>query len=490
MARTSLTRTERGVRATDLTPAQLRSLMDAEARGDPRGMFEVRSWLAKATSPYQFEPCLRCRHHEHWKAIRDAGLPPGCQCEAGHMIDDWDVWMFLAGRGTGKTYTGSSWAVEQALRFPGSFGAVIAPTHKDLRNTVVEGPTGLIRAIPRDLVQLTRDTNVWNQSAGEIKLKNGSVIRTLAAEKPDRIRGANLTWVWADEMAAWTRLDYAWEQLEMATRIGAPKFLVTTTPRPLPLLKYLLASDRTQVTRASSYDNPHLSKRFLETMRRRYEGTRVGKQELHGELLDDIEGALWSWAMMEDARLPTESLPGHMERIVVAVDPSGGGAAEIGIVVVGLREDTCYVLADWTMRGSPREWAARAVEAYELFAADRIIGERNYGGDMVEATIRSVAPHVPYSDVTASRGKQLRAEPVVALYEQGKVRHPVDLPELEQQLTGWVPNTGMASPDRLDALVWAVTELMLADLKSPAYDLAALLAATPTGDQRKAPWRI
>jgi len=482
------------VRATDLTREQLHAALKAEAAGQPAPMFLIRDFLAKQETPYQYEPCTRCNFHVTWRERQAAGLPGGCWCEGGHE-QEWDIWMFLAGRGTGKTYTGSTWSVRQAMRYAGSYGAIIAPTHKDLRNTLLEGPTGIIRALPRALVELTRDGNVWNQSAGEIKLKNGSVIRTLAAEKPDRIRGANLNWVWADEMAAWSRLDYAWEQLEMATRVGSDiKFLVTTTPRPLPLLKYLVSHVRTVRTEASTYDNTHLSARFMDNIRRRFEGTTVGLQELHGKILEDIDGALWSWAMVEDSRCPAYEMP-PLERIVVAVDPSGGGQAEVGIIVVGLARDVCYVLADYTMKGSPHEWGMKAVMAYHEWKADRIVGERNFGGDMVESTIRACDPNVSYKDVTASRGKVLRAEPVQALYQQKRVKHMIDQEAaqdkfalLEHQLTSWVPNTGMPSPDRLDAMVWAVTELVLTQ-GTQTFNLADLLAASPSGDTRSSPWR-
>lgn len=439
---------------------------------------------ANTRLPYQLEPCQVCRRHETWRTWQhDPPSTWGCECGDG-AGKEWELWLFLAGRGTGKTRTGSAFATRMALERPGSFGCVIAPTHNDLRRIVVDGESGLVRTIDRRMVQLTPEGRVWNQAASEIRFKNGSIIRTLAAEKPDRIRGENLEWVWADELAAWTRLDYAWEQLEMATRIGTPKFLVTTTPRPLPLLKAFVAQPGAVVSTASTFDNPNLSERMRARMRRLYEGTRLGRQELHGEILEEVVGALWTWDMIEQARLLATDLrqPG---RTVVGVDPSGG-KDEIGIVAAGLFGERGGVLADETMLGSPLQWGQRAVATYERLKADRVVGERNFGGDMVESTIRAADPRVSYKDVSASKGKRQRAEPVAALFEKGWVAMCGSFPELEHEMTNWVPDTGMPSPNRLDAMVWALTELMLQEQTGidPRF-----LRAAPDGVGRASPWR-
>ena len=290
---------------------------------------------------------------------------------------------------------------------------------------------------------------------------------TYSAEVPSQLRGPQHHYAWCDEPASWTDarkgdvLDTAWNNLMLGLRLGrSPRCVATTTPKPLALVRTLLDRDSTVVTRGSTFDNlANLAPSFREEVLAVYEGTRIGRQELLGELLEDVEGALWSLALLDEDRVAEAP---DMRRIVVAVDPSGGSGPdndEQGIVVAGLGVDgDIYVLADRSCRLSPNGWASRAVGAYHEFRADRVICERNYGGEMVLGTIRQVSATVPVKVITASRGKVQRAEPVAAAYEQHRAHHVGAFPKLEDQLTTWTPQDG-TSPDRLDALVWAVTEL-------------------------------
>lgn len=286
--------------------------------------------------------------------------------------------------------------------------------------------------------------------------------------EPDQLRGPEFDAAWVDELAKYRRARETWDMLQFTMRSGSdPRVCVTTTPRPIPLIKDLIADRSTAVVRGSTFDNAaNLAPQFLDRLRDRYEGTRLGRQELHAEILDDLPGALWSRAVFDDHRV---SAAPDMARIVVAIDPSGTAGDDddgdsIGIVVAGKGVDgRGYVLADRTCKLSPDGWGRRAVAAYHEFKADRIVAERNFGGAMVEHVIRTVDPKVSYREVTASRGKVARAEPVAALYEQGRISHIGGLPELEDQMCQVGPDgfIGEGSPDRVDATVWALTELML-----------------------------
>jgi phage terminase large subunit-like protein len=305
--------------------------------------------------------------------------------------------------------------------------------------------------------------------------QNGAVATLFNAVEPDQLRGPQFDGAWADEIAKWRYAQETWDQLQFGLRLepkggGRPRQVVTTTPRPIPLVRTILADPSTIVTRGRTLDNAlNLAPAFLKAVTARYAGTRLGRQELDAEILDDVPGALWSRASM-DVAIATATLP-DMQRIVVAIDPSGtrgteDGGDSIGIIVAGKGIDgRGYVLADRTCKLSPAGWGRRAVEAYHEFAADRIVAERNFGGAMVEAVIRSADPNVAYAEVTASRGKAIRAEPIAALYEQGRVSHAQSMPELEDQLCQMASDgfLGEGSPDRLDALVWALTDLMLGE---------------------------
>ena len=374
---------------------------------------------------------------------------------------DWSVWLILTGRGWGKTRTGSEDLVDAAITQPGDY-AVVAPTFGDARDVCVEGPSGIISVLNRRCV-----AHNWNRSLGEIALANGSRIKVGSADEPDRWRGWNFRGGWCDELGAWRRPD-AWTQLRLATRIGdRPRLVVTTTPRPTTLLKDLVGrtDGSVYVTRGATWENEaNLSPAALDELRTRYGGTRIGRQELEGELLLDTPGALWSLAQFDAPgfRAAEADVP-DLVRVVTAVDPavtSGEESDSTGIVTVGIdHAGDLWVLADDTCRLSPEGWASTAVGALDTWGGDRIVAEVNNGGDLVESVLRAVDRSVPYRKVHASRGKRVRAEPVAALYEQGRVHHVGVLSELEEQMCSWAPDGLGGSPDRVDALVWAVTDL-------------------------------
>ncbi len=371
---------------------------------------------------------------------------------------NWRVWLLLAGRGFGKTRAGAEW-IRARARAESARIALVGPTAADVRDTMIEGESGLLAISP------PWERPAWESSKRRLTWPNGAVATAYSADEPDRLRGPQHDAAWCDELCAW-RYPEAWDMLLLGLRLGSePRCVVTTTPRPGPVIKDLLTRDDCAVSRGSSYDNAaNLAPAFFKQIVNRYEGTRIGRQEIHAELLEDVPGALWQRSVIEASH--TAIVP-ELDRVVVAVDPpasSGPQANECGIVAAGLASDgTVYVLADRSMRASPHEWACEAVAAYHSFAADRLVAEVNQGGDMVEALIRQVDTDVSYKGVRAMRGKVLRAEPVAALYEQGRVRHAGRLDELEDQMCAFSAGAkpgGAASPDRLDALVWAVSELL------------------------------
>jgi phage terminase large subunit-like protein len=335
--------------------------------------------------------------------------------------------------------------------------AVVAPTIADARKVCIEGESGILRCLPPN-------TYKWNRSLGELTLANGSQIATYSAEEPARLRGPQHHMAWCDELACWKYQQETWDMLMFGLRLGQdPRVIVTTTPRATPTVKAIVADTGTHTTRGTTFENrQNLAPSWYASILQAYEGTRLGRQELLAEILEDVEGALWSLGMIEANRV--REAPA-LVRVVVGVDPaasSGAASDETGIVVAGLGEDGHgYVLEDASGRCSPQEWAARAVDAYERHQADRIVAEANNGGEMVAATIRTINSTVPITLVHASRGKALRAEPIVSLDEQGRIHHVGTLPRLEDQMTSWSPSAGGRSPDRVDARVWALTELML-----------------------------
>lgn len=361
----------------------------------------------------------------------------------------------MAGRGFGKTRTGAEWTRASVRTF--RLVNIIGATADDARDIMVEGESGLLAICP------PHERPEYIPSKRRLAWPNGAVSLIFTADEPERLRGKQHERLWADEIAAWRYPD-AWDQAMLGLRLGAdPRIVATTTPRPTPFIRALIDAPTTVVTRGSTYDNAdNLAPAFMEQIIRRYEGTRLGRQELLAELLTDVEGALWTHAMIDTARVRRAP---DLARCVVAIDPattSGEHADETGIVVAAKGVDGhAYILADLTCRLSPDGWARRAVNAYNELAADRIVAEVNNGGDMVRQTIHTVDRRVAYRAVTATRGKRIRAEPIAALYEQGQVHHVGTLPDLEDQMTAFVAGTYDGRDDRVDALVWALTDLML-----------------------------
>jgi len=391
-------------------------------------------------------------HNWRLKARLNQLPPPG----------DWAGWLILSGRGWGKTFVGANFVLEEIAAKRARRIALIAPTSADCRDTMVEGVSGILACSGHD-----RPT--YEPSKRRLSWANGAVATTFSAEEADRLRGPNHDLIWFDELAAFENPQAVWDMAMMGLRMGRrPRWVVTTTPKPIGLLKRLVVREGVDVvvTRGSTFENEaNLAPGFLQEIRARYEGTRLGRQELNAEILEDVQGALWTREVLDRARY-ANAVP-DLKRIVVAIDPSGTSGDDsgdaVGIVVAGIGLDGLgYVLADETIKASPAVWGATAVAAYRRFRADRIIGERNFGGAMIQHVIRTCDPNIPYRDVTASRGKIARAEPIAALYEQNRVRHAGAFNDLEDQLCAMTSEgfVGDGSPDRADALVWALTELM------------------------------
>ncbi|WP_147046043.1 DNA-packaging protein [Methylobacterium gnaphalii] len=396
---------------------------------------------------------------------RDDQLPPP---------GDWTTWAFIGGRGAGKTRAGAEWVRGLAHGDPGLTPepvgriALVGETYADVRDVMIEGPSGLL-ALPC----LGGARPLWQPSRRRLTFANGAVALAFSAEEPDSLRGPQFGAAWSDEVAKWRYAETAFDMIQFGLRLGThPRGLVTTTPRPVPLLRRLLDDPRTAVTRARTADNAHnLAPHFLETVVGRYAGTRLGRQELDGELIEDRADALWTREAIEAARVAAAPV---LVRLVVAVDPpasSRAGADACGIVAAGLASDgTAYVIADATLGQAPPErWARAALALYHRLRADALVVEVNQGGEMVTSVMAEVDPSVPVTPVRATRGKYLRAEPVSLLYARGRVHHVGALPALEDELCDFGPgglSTG-ASPDRLDALVWALTHLMLTPQAEP-----------------------
>lgn len=388
-----------------------------------------------------------------WSTIaRPSQMPPP---------GDWRTWLILAGRGWGKTRTGAECVRAWVHDFP--LVNLIAPTADDARDVMVEGESGLLSICapwerPRYFISKRR-----------LEWPNGARTLIFTADEPDRLRGKQHQRLWMDELAAW-KYPESFDQAMFGLRLGPdPRAVVTTTPRPTAIIKQLATAETTVLTRGTSWENQeNLAPEFFSAIVHKYHGTSLGRQELEGQILEDREGALWQRQPMIEAHRVTETP--DIVRVVVGIDPSttdNQTSAEAGIIIAGRGTDGHgYVLGDESLRGSPHQWASAAAAAYHRFKADRVIAEVNQGGLMVETTLRTVAPNVAYKAVHAAKGKVTRAEPVSALYEQGRVHHLGTFPDLEDQLCQWVP--GEKSPDRLDALVWAMTELF--NLNEPAVD--------------------
>jgi phage terminase large subunit-like protein len=365
----------------------------------------------------------------------------------------WRLWLLCAGRGAGKSWTGAQWVRNQIETGRRRSIALIAPTHLAGRKVMIED--GLLRLCPPD------NMPVYEMATGVVRWQNGGACHLFSSETPDRVRGYNFDGAWCDELGAWENAEDCWDQLSFALRLTGPlgdepQIIGTTTPRPTKLLRRLLADPDTRVTRASTFDNrANLNPTVLRHLEERYSGSRIGRQELLGELLVDTEGALWTRSMMDACHI--EHPPLDLRRIVVSIDPAGSSnkhSDETGIVVAGVdRAGIGYVLRDLSGKYSPEAWARKAISAYKSWHADRIIAEKNFGGDMVMSTLKNVDPGVAIKVVTASRGKAVRAEPIASLYEQGRIKHVGNLGLLEDQLCEWNPAANGPSPDRLDACI-------------------------------------
>ncbi len=376
---------------------------------------------------------------------------------------DWLIWLLLAGRGFGKTRTGAEWVQELVVMAEAGRIALVAPTAADARDVMVEGESGLLAIAPKGM----RPT--YEPSRRRLTWPNGAIASLYSAEEPDRLRGPQHDGAWCDEIASWAEPS-TFDMLQFGLRLGKrPRCVVTTTPRPTKLVRALVAREGQDVviTRGRTADNAlNLAPAFLAAITNRYGGTRLGRQELDGELLSDVPGALWKSAWIDSSRV--RQAP-DMRRIVVAIDPAVSnheGSDETGIIAAGKSQDNrFYVLEDTSGRFGPADWARRAIELYRRLKADRLIAEVNNGGALVENTIRMVDRAVPFTAIHATRGKALRAEPISALYEQGRVSHLGEFQKLEEQMLAFTSDFDRSragySPDRVDALVWALTELAL-----------------------------
>ena len=386
-----------------------------------------------------------------WQSIaRPEQLPPD---------GNWSTWIYCGGRGTGKTRAGAEWVRSLAEGAYASRIALVGPTAADVRDVMVEGQSGILAICPNS------NRPIYEPSKRRLTWPNGVQAAMFSSEEPERLRGPQHAAAWCDELGAWRNVNETWSMLQFGLRLGKkPRQVVTTTPKPIKLLKELIANRDTAVTRGSTYDNrANLAELFFSQIVKKYEGTRLGRQELNAELLEDFEGALWTRDLIEACRCDRASTP-PLKRIVVSIDPAvsvGEGSDETGLIVAGLGGDgRGYVLADDSGKYLPIEWARRAIALYRQHGADRIVAEANQGGAMVETTIRTVDANVSFKAVHASRGKITRAEPVAALSEQHRILFVGTFPELEDQLCTFAAGSAEL-PDRLDAMVWALSELMV-----------------------------
>ena len=389
---------------------------------------------------------------DHWENWAHAGqIAP---------VGDWRVWIMRAGRGFGKTRAGAEWVSEIARTTPKAKIALVGATVDEVRQVMIEGESGLF-AVARSTEWIG-----WRKSAGEVDFASGATGYVYSAAAPEKLRGAQHNAAWCDELAKWRYGEAAWDNMILGLRIGDfPRVIVTTTPRPVNLMRRVLTGKDVIQTGGTTYDNEHLPASFVTAMEQLYGGSRLGRQELDGELIEDIEGALWSRAMIEACRIG--AVP-PLARVVVAVDPPAGLDGDAcGIVCVGLGEDRRgYVIEDASVAGaSPEGWARIVAACAARHNADRVVAEKNQGGEMVRSVLTAADAALPLTLVHASRGKIARAEPVAALYERGRVSHAGRFDKLEDELCGMVVGGTYQgpgrSPDRADALVWGLSELML-----------------------------
>jgi phage terminase large subunit-like protein len=443
---------------------------------------------ASAAHPTLHIDYLRSLPEEEGAAILDAMTPEelqwfsydfyGCWAHPYQHPPDgsWSTWVLCGGRGSGKSRAGAEWIKERVKQGARTI-ALVARTKRDVREVMV-------KALLSDQLYPDAERPIYNPSLSKLTWPNGAIAYLYSADEPDQLRGPQHDTCWADELAAWRRPD-AWDQLQFGMRVPTPvtaygeaqglsgylqpQTIATTTPKRVEFFRNVLKSHGVVLTGGSTYANrANLSEHFIQHIKTQYGGTRLGQQEIHGVMLDDNPDALWQYTTIDKYRVDIPGRPfvrDSLIRIVIGVDPeaaSGEDSAETGIIVAGrTRSRHLYVLEDCTVHGTPDQWGRAVVEAYKRWDADLIVGEVNNGGDMVGHVILTADPRANFKPVRASRGKVIRAEPVSAIYEQGKGHHVGYLPELESQLTSWMP--GEKSPDRMDALVWAATELLITD---------------------------
>ena len=396
---------------------------------------------------------------------------------------DWNTWFINAGRGFGKTRAGVEW-VRGLVKRGYKRIAAIAATNSDIERVMINGESGfLARCWEGDKTDkgVPMGKPVWSPTKRLLTWENGAYVQFFSAEEPERLRGPQFEAAWCDELAAWNRDRDTWDMLQFCLRLGKhPQTCVTTTPKPTKLVRDIMKNPKTVVTYGSTFDNSaNLAATYLQSVKDMYDGTRLGRQELYAEVLDEASGALWTRELLSKCEVEVTdplALAETLARVVVSVDPAVSSNAEsdmTGIVVAGMDiNGVCYILHDATERYTPEGWAAKAIELYHLYGADRIVAERNQGGEMVRYTFKTVDETIPIKLVHASRGKFARAEPVSSLYERGRVKHVRGLDALEDQLVQWEPLGSIGSPDRLDAMVWAVTELALKGIARPELNLA------------------
>lgn len=414
---------------------------------------------------------LRGLNRQQFETYRNdfGGFAHSHQCapERANSGQEWTTWLILGGRGAGKTRAGAEWVRAIATADKTARIALIGETEHEVREVMIEGVSGLL-AVHRD-----DERPQWIPTRGRVEWKNGAVAQVFTAENYESLRGPQFSAAWLDELAKWRHAEATFDMLQFGLRLGGrPRQVVTTTPRPIGLLKRIIADPRTAVTHAGTRANArNLSPAFLDAVLARYHGTRLGRQEIDGEIVEERNDALWTRAGIESCRV--DSAPA-LKRIVVAVDPPASakrGADACGIVAVGRADNgTIYVIADESVSGlTPQGWAVKAVALWRRLQADALVAEVNQGGDMVKAVVNAVDPEIPVTPVHATRGKYLRANPVSQLYEQGRVKHVGAFPELEDEMCdfGLDGLSSGRSPDRLDALVWAVSALTFAARGEP-----------------------
>lgn len=395
---------------------------------------------------------------------------------------DWNVFLALAGRGWGKTWAGAQWCREQVKLGKRRIMAVAA-TNSDIERTMVKGESGFLSVCwsgDKTYKGAKMGYPEWAPTKKTLTWENGATVTFFSSEEPERLRGPQGDAAWLDEMCAWNKDRETYDMLQFCLRLGKhPRVFITTTPKPTKLLRDILKNPKTLTVRGSTFDNSaNLAHTYLQAVKDQYEGTRLGRQELYAEIMDEASGALWNRELLSKCEINIEDtveFSKTLQRVVVSVDPAVTANAEsdmTGIIVAGIDLNGCsYVLEDHTDRYTPEGWATKAIELYNKFSADRIVAEKNQGGDMVRHTIHTVDEAAPVRLVHASRGKFARAEPVSALYERGKVKHNRGLDALEDQMVQFEPLGSIGSPDRLDALVWAITDLALKGVAKPTLQL-------------------